>query len=463
MQNDLHYKSLVEAARLIKTHEISSLELTQACLDRTTRLEPELNCFITLAGELALQDAERVDAALKRGENVGPLAGIPLALKDLFETRGLLTTAGSTFYQDYRPEKDAFVVERLKSAGAVLLGKLNMHEIALGVTNANPHYGTCHNPWDTQRIPGGSSGGSAAALAAGMCFGSLGSDTGGSIRIPSSLCGTVGLKPTTGRVSLRGVIPLSYNLDHAGPMARRVEDVAWLLQILAGYDPEDPASQPAAVDDYLTHLRDGVIGWRIALADDAYIHQADPFTWQAVETAANTFIQSGARVEPVSLPELSLAAQANTLMTTSDAACIYREQLANQPEGFGMDVLRRLQSGMAYTSVDYSQARRTQAVLRRKFEHFFLDWDILLVPATPIPAPLIEGPDAVEQARLLTRFTSPFNLIGLPAISIPCGFTPAGLPIGLQLVARAWDEARLLQAAYAYESISNWHLLHPKR
>jgi len=244
-------------------------------------------------------------------------------------------------------------------------------------------------------------------------------------------------------------------------MARRVEDTALLLQILAGYDPEDPVSQPVSVDDYLVHLRSGIAGWRVALADDAYFCQVDPLVWQAVESAAQVFAQLGARVERISLPDIPLAAQTNTLMTTSDGASVYREQMANQPENFGEDVLRRLQFGAAFNSSEYSQARRTQAILRRKFEQFFADWDILLTPATPIPAPLIKGPDAVEQARLLTRFTSPFNLTGLPAIAIPCGLSPGGLPLGLQLIARHWDETRLLQAAYAYQNATDWHLHHP--
>ncbi len=458
MESNISNLSLVEAARLIRLRKISSVELTQACLDRISQLDSQLKCFITLGAEQALETAQQIDAALARGENPGPLAGIPLAVKDLFETKGLLTTAGSTFYQNYIPEEDAVVVAKLKSAGAIILGKLNMHEIALGVTNANPHYGVCRNPWNQERIPGGSSGGSASALASGMCFGSLGSDTGGSIRIPSSLCGTVGLKPTTGRVSLRGVLPLSWNLDHVGPMARRVEDAALILEIISGYDPGDPTSQPVPTSDYLVNLRHPISGWRVALADDDYFRQTDPQVWQAVEASGRVFAELGAVIDATSFPEAALAAQTNSLMTTSDAAAVYREQLANQQEGFGEDVLRRLQTGAAVTSSEYSYIRRTQSVLRRKFEHFFESWDILITPATPIPAPLITGPDAVEQARLLTRFTSPFNLTGLPAISIPCGFNSDGLPLGLQLISRHWNEARLLQAAYAYEQAAGWQL-----
>jgi len=230
---------LHEAAHLLKTRKISPVELTKAHLDRIERLDKSLNCFITLTPELALQQARQADTSIQHGEYKGALHGIPVGLKDLYETQGIRTTAGSTFFADYIPETDAAAVQVLKEAGCVILGKLNMHEIALGVTNENPHYGDCCNPWDVTRITGGSSGGNAAALAAGLCMGALGSDTGGSIRIPSSLCGVVGLKPTYGRISLRGVIPLSWNLDHAGPMARCVQDVAILLQAIAGYDPQD--------------------------------------------------------------------------------------------------------------------------------------------------------------------------------------------------------------------------------
>jgi aspartyl-tRNA(Asn)/glutamyl-tRNA(Gln) amidotransferase subunit A len=458
---DLTDLTLSEAAGEIAARRISPVDLTRACLERIERYDPSLNCFITLSAESALKQANQAENEIHRGVWRGALHGIPLALKDLYETAGVRTTAGSSFFSEHVPEVDAFTVQKLKSAGAVLLGKLNMHEIALGVTNDNPHFGACINPWDASRITGGSSGGSAAALAAGLCLGSLGSDTGGSIRIPASLCGVVGLKPTFGRVSLRGVMPLSWNLDHAGPMARRVRDAAILLQAVAGFDPEDPGSQDKPVDDYQAALQDGVRGWRVALATGAYFTKTEPEVLQAVRAAARLFEELGAAVEEVEMPELLEAAQANGLMVTSDAAAFHRERLKSRPQDFGPDVLQRLQNGAAFSSSEYVLARHTQSLLRRRFEAFFADFDVLLMPSTPIPAPERQGADAVQRAQQLTRFTSPFNLTGLPALSLPCGSSAEGLPIGLQIVAGPWKEAALLRAGYAYEQATEWHKKKP--
>jgi aspartyl-tRNA(Asn)/glutamyl-tRNA(Gln) amidotransferase subunit A len=458
---DLTNLTIRTASLMIQRGELSPVALVEAHLERIARLDGQLNCFITLTAEQARLEARQAEAELRSGLRRGPLHGIPLALKDLYETQGVRTTAGSLFFKDYIPQEDAVTVKKLKAAGAVLLGKLNMHEIALGLTTVNPHFGACHNPWDLERIAGGSSGGSAAALAAGLCLGSLGSDTGGSIRVPAGLCGVVGLKPTYGRVSARGVIPLSWNLDHAGPMARSVEDIAILLQAIAGYDRDDPASLDIPVDDYLAHLPEGVRGWRVGVASDAHFASAEAEIQAAVQAAAQVFAGLGALVQSVEIPNAREMAKANGLMVPADGAAFHHERLQAHPENFGADVLKRLQIGAAYTSTEYILARRTQAQARRQFELFFEDYDLLLVPATPVAAPPIEGPDAVEQARLLTRFTAPFNLTGLPAVAMPCGFTRQGLPIGMQLVARPWDEARLLQAAYAYEQATDWHLRRP--
>jgi aspartyl-tRNA(Asn)/glutamyl-tRNA(Gln) amidotransferase subunit A len=453
--------NLFEAAAEISSARISPLELAHAYLNRIEALNARLNCYLTVTGELALQAAKRAGEEIRQGNYRGRLHGIPIALKDLYETRGILTTAGSRFYSEYYPEEDAFVVKKLQQSGAILLGKLNMHEIALGVTNENPHFGTCVNPWDASRISGGSSGGSAAALSAGLCLASLGSDTGGSIRIPASLCGIVGLKPTFGRVSLRGLIPLSWNLDHPGPMARRVEDIAVLLQAIAGYDSQDPGSVDMPVPDYLSQLKEGVRGWRIGLAKGFFCEQVEAEILEMVQAAAHTFEGLGAVIEPVELPEALQAARANGLMVTSDAAAFHQDRLSNRSQDFGQDVLVRLQSGAAATSSEYIQARRLQSVLRRRYEQLFASYDLLLAPTTPIAAPQ-SGSDAVERARQLTRFTAPFNLTGLPALSLPCGFTQTGLPAGLQLVARPWGEERLLQAGYAYEITSGWYLKKPE-
>jgi aspartyl-tRNA(Asn)/glutamyl-tRNA(Gln) amidotransferase subunit A len=436
------------------------VRLVEAHLARIQALEPQLNCFITLTPELALQQARQAEQEIRAGAYRGPLHGIPLALKDLFETAGVRTTAGSSFFAENVPEHDAHVVERLRAAGAVLLGKTNLHEIALGVTNENPHFGATCNPWDLRAIPGGSSGGSAAALAAGLCLGALGTDTGGSIRIPAALCGVVGLKPTRGRVSLRGVIPLSWNLDHAGPMARSVRDVALLLGVLAGYDPDDPWSVDRPAEDTLADMEAGVQGWRVALAADEYFTDpavVDIQVRQAVLQAARVFETLGAIVEEVAFPGARQAAQANGLMTPADGAAFHRERLQANPEGFGADVLARLRTGAAYTATEYSLARQTQAVLHHQFCQFFNTYDLLLTPTVPIPAPLRGSADAVARARLLTRFTAPFNLTGLPALSVPCGLTKEGLPVGLQLVARPWAEAQLLRAGWAFEDYQRKH------
>ena len=461
---ELGYLSIDEASRLLARKEISPVELTKACLERIERFDPQINSFITLVPWIAMEQARRAEAELLQGEHCGPLHGIPIALKDLYETAGIQTTAGSRHFADFVPEKDAVVVQKLHEAGAILLGKLNMHEIALGVTNENPHFGVCHNPWDLERMTGGSSGGSAAALAAGFCLGSLGSDTGGSIRIPASLCGIVGLKPTFGRVSLRGVMPLSWNLDHAGPMARRVSDVAHMLQIIAGYDVSDPYSSNAPVGDYLTSLETGIHGWRVALLVGEYIDEADTQVLAAVRQAAAVMEGLGARIEEVDLPYLLQTAQANSVMVTSDAAAVHQERIKNHPEDFGIDVLKRLLTGAAYSSTDYILARRTQTLAKRRMEAFFKQFDLLILPSTPLLAPPLQALDAVERARQLTRFTAPFNLTGLPAISLPCGFVRDGkaeLPVGLQMVAPAWGEVHLLRAAYAYEQATPWHSRKP--
>jgi aspartyl-tRNA(Asn)/glutamyl-tRNA(Gln) amidotransferase subunit A len=455
--SDLTHLTIAEAADLLARREIAAVELTEAHLRRIDAHDTHLNSFITVTSDHALTQARAADAELTRGIRRGPLHGIPLALKDLYDTAGIRTTAGSTFFADRIPDTDARAVTLLYQAGAVLLGKLNMHEWALGVTNINPHYGPSRNPWDPSRITGGSSGGAAAALAAGLCMGALGSDTGGSIRIPASLCGIVGLKPTFGRVSLQGVIPLSWNLDHAGPMARTVTDAALLLQAIAGYDPDDPVSVALPVDHLLATINAGVTGWRIALATDAHFGEADPEVISAVRRAATVFEELGARVEAVDLSQGREAAQMNALMTTSDAAAFHRDRLRDHPHRFGADVLARMERGAQFTSTEYILARRFQSEWRRRLERFFDQFDLLLTPATPITAPVIEGLDSIEAARQLTRCTAPFNLAGLPALSLPCGLSAAGLPIGLQIVAAPWNEAQVLRAGRAFENATQWH------
>jgi aspartyl-tRNA(Asn)/glutamyl-tRNA(Gln) amidotransferase subunit A len=463
MKPDLSTLDLSAALEALLRREFSALELTEACLRQIERLNPQLNAFITPTLELAFQASVQADALISltpSNLNELRLLGIPVGLKDLIETQAVLTTAGSKFYAKNIPDQDAQAVLKLKLAGAVIAGKTNTHEIALGVTGVNPLFGIACNPWDLTRITGGSSSGSATAVAVGMCLAALGTDTGGSIRIPASLCGVVGLKPTFGRISTRGVIPLSWNLDHVGPLTRTVRDAAVMLQVLAGFDPHDPASADVPVDDYLINLDKGVAGWRVALAVGDYIDASDPQVLAGVQAVAGNFRDLGAQVEKVDLSWIADLAQANTRITQADGAAFHHLRLLEHPDWFGPDVLQRLQTGAALSSTDYVLARRSQAEGRRTFEMFFSKYDLLLLPTTPIPAPPIEGIGAIESARQLTRFTSPFNLTGLPALSVPCGFVD-GLPFGVQMVSRHWGEARILQAGSTFEHVTGWHKEHP--
>ncbi|MGB7876401.1 MAG: amidase [Anaerolineales bacterium] len=445
--------------------EETRLGLTQACYRQIERLNPTINAFITVippkksSGEMTEQiSGKKKIASGQRLPLSMTLENIPIAVKDLYETAGVRTTAGSLFFNNYIPEKDAAAVTKLKAAGADIVGKTSTHEIALGVTNINPHYGSPRNPWNTSYITGGSSGGSAAAVATGMCMAALGSDTGGSIRIPASLCGVVGLKPTYGRISLRGVFPLSWNLDHAGPLTRSVKDAALLLQMLAGYDEEDLSSADVPVDDYLKNIEAGIKDWHIALAVGDFIDVSNAEVLGAVRAAASYFEDLGAKIEEVDISWLYEAAVANGQMVQADGAAYHRERLESNPELFGADVRQRLETGRDLPSGAYVQARRKQVEVQRRSETFFRQYDALLLPSTPITAlPIDDIENSANQAPALTRFTAPFNLSGTPALSIPCGFTKTGLPIGLQIVSGYWQESKVLRAGYAFEQATEWH------
>ena len=457
--DNLHSLRIAAALDLIRGQKLTPRDLAEACFRQIERLNPALNAFITVCDVATLnpQPSEQtIPFALANA-----LRGIPIAVKDLFDTEGIRTTAGSKFFADNVPNSDAFVIEKLKQAGATIMGKTNTHEIALGVTGNNPHYGAAHNPWNTDLIPGGSSSGSAIAVATGMALGALGTDTGGSIRIPASLCGVVGFKPTFGRVSTRGVFPLSWNLDHVGPLTTCVRDAALLLQVISIYDAIDPGSIKMITGDYLGHLVDDIQGKKVTLGVGEFVESADPEVLNAVRDTAKVFESLGCKVQEVNVSWMREAALANATMTRSDGAAVHRDRLRENPEMFGEDVLRRLQEGAKTTSTEYALARRTQTEVKKRCELFFESTDFLIIPSTPIAAPAIAGNDAVEQAARLTRFTAPFNLAGLPAISIPCGFTKAGLPIGLQIVSKAWGDAKVLNAAYAYEQATEWHTQRP--
>lgn len=457
--DDLNSLTISSALELIRRQEAAPQDLAAACFRQIEQLNQMFNAFITVNDQLSTYESK--PDSTYNNPLTNTLSGIPIAVKDLFDTAGIRTTAGSKFFADHIPENDAFVVEKLKQAGAMIIGKTNTHEIALGVTGNNPHYGTARNPWDKARIPGGSSSGSAIAVLTGMAMGALGTDTGGSIRIPASLCGIVGFKPTYGRVSLRGVFPLSWNLDHVGPLTKTVEDAALLLQVISIYDPIDPASIKMLTGDYLGHLVDDMEGRKIAFGIGEYIEGADAEVLNAAHEATRVFESMGCKLDEVNVDWMREAALANKTMTQSDGAAVHRERLKEHPDWFGEDIRRRLEDGARTTSTEYILARRTQAEVRKRFEQFFETYDLLILPTTPIVAPNIEGLDAVEQAARLTRFTAPFNLAGLPALSIPCGFTKAGLPIGLQIVSRAWADSKVLNAGYAFEQATEWYRQRP--
>ncbi len=456
---DIAQLSIAEAAALIGKRKLSPVELTESCMQRIGSLDGRLRAFITVTREDALAAAQQAATAIAGGNYKGPLHGIPIALKDLFDTAGVPTTAGSKIMAERVPTEDAEVTVRLKAAGAVLLGKLNMHEFAFGITGVNPHYGGTYNPWDTTRMSGGSSSGAGAALASAMTLGALGTDTGGSIRTPASLCGITGLKPTYGRVSRRGITPLSWALDHAGPMARSAADAAIILKVIAGHDPQDETSSEEPVPDYTKALTDQRLKHlRIGVPQEYFFDNVDDEVLKAIHAAILVLRDDlKAGVSEVSLPLIAEAPAAVSAIMLPEALAYHKRWLAERPQDYGEDVRARLEMGLLYPAVSYVQAQRFRSLIVEEWRQKVFDRvDLLAVPTTPVPAPSLDEND-LQTTLTLTRFTGPFNLTGLPAISIPCGFTKGGLPIGMQLVGRWWDEATVLRAAHAYQQATDWH------
>jgi aspartyl-tRNA(Asn)/glutamyl-tRNA(Gln) amidotransferase subunit A len=454
--------SIARAVRSFQAGELSPAELTGACLERIEALDPKLNAFVTLLAEMAMAEARAAERRLAQGKRLGPLDGIPFAIKDLYETRGIRTTAGSEILADYVPAEDATCVRRLREQGVVLLGKLNMHEWAFGGTNVVSHFGPTHNPWALDRITGGSSGGSAAALAASLCLGSLGSDTGGSIRMPASMCGIVGLKPTFGRVSKYGVVPLSDSLDHAGPLTRTVEDAALVLQAIAGPDPNDPTSEDRPVPDYSASLTGDVRGLRVGVPDRNVLSGLDKDVEAGFQAALATLESLGASLVDVHIPSLQQADAIWLAVAAPEAAAFHRQNLEQRPQDFSEQVRLRLQLGLQLRAVDYLRGLEGQRQLRAEVEEQYAKIDVLATPTTAFTASKIEDELSASGREIhLHRFTCPFNLTGQPAISLPCGFDSQGLPVGLQIVGRPFDEETVLRVAHAYEQATDWHLRRP--
>src|SRR5262245_30326618 len=448
--------TLKQASELLRRKEASPVELTQACLTRIDRHNKAINAFITVTREQALSAAKEMEAELRRGLRRSPLHGIPIALKDNIDTAGIRTTAASGVFKDRVPTEDADVVTRLKKAGAVIVGKLNLHEFALGGTSAVTYYGPVHNPWALDRVSGGSSGGSAAAIAADLCFGTLGTDTGGSIRIPASLCGIVGFKPTYGRVSTRGVVPMSWTLDHVGPMCKTVEDAALMLGAIAGYDPSEPTSVVAPVPDYTRAIGAPTAKLRVGVVRMPFFDNLNPEVAKAVEAAINVLRTLTAGVVDVQVPDGgNIAAVWNP-----EIYAYHQPWITKTPELYQEATRNLIQGAGKANAATYAQARHNVDVLRREIRKVFSTVDLLITPTQRNVAQLIAGsPEPGGPGGLYN--TAAFDIFGLPTISVPCGFTGSGLPIGLQMSGNHFAESTVLALAHAYEQATEWHKRRP--
>ena len=448
-------RSLAGLSRELLARRLSPAEVVRALLGRIEA--DETNSFVTVTAERALERASQAEREILAGRYRGPLHGVPVALKDIIYTRGVSTTMGSALYSGHVPDHSATVARKLEEAGSVLIGKTNTHEFAYGPTGDRSHFGATKNPHDTRKITGGSSGGSGAAVAANLCYGALGSDTGGSIRIPAALCGTVGMKPTFGRVSKSGVFPLSWSLDHVGPITRTVEDNALMLNVLAGHDPEDLYSVDRPAEDFARDLRRGLRGAGIGLPTSFYFDHVDGEVKARVREAVEVFRSLGAKMREVEIPNLVDTLHAQRLILGAEAYAVHEERLESEAETFGEEVSERLMDGERPKAYRYAKARRRGVLATDEFDHALQGVDVLLTPTLPIVATEIGQRevsigDYEESVRsALTRYTGPTNLTGHPSLSIPCGTTASGLPVGLQLIGRHFDEATLYRFGHAYE------------
>ncbi len=450
--------TIQQLSRQIRDRAISPVELTRDCLAGIENLNPKLNAFITVLADSALDQARRAEQEVQSGNYRGPLHGIPIGLKDILDTAGIRTTAASAQYKDRIPTEDAEIMRRLRAAGAIILGKQNLHEFAYGGSSLVSFFGAVHNPWDVSRITGGSSGGSAASVASGLGFAAVGTDTAGSIRLPAACCGVVGLKPTYGRVSARGVVPLAWSYDHVGPIANSVCDAVLMMQVLAGYDAGDPASVDAPVPDFTSHLDQLPPKLRIGVPRAFFFDDLNPEIAAAIEKAIQVFRELGAQIRD----QVKLEVSTDRTLASAEAYAFHQPLVARSPELYQPATLARIKSGENVAAAAALRASRDLQASRHAIRKVFDEVDILLTPTVPIPPPSIkelsEHPDRLRPAELIMlRNTRPFNVWGIPAISVPCGFTKEGLPIGVQLAAAPWQEQVALQAAQAYEQSTDWH------
>ncbi len=463
----LYYMTAAQLSEAIKRREVSSVEITKSLLDRIDKTNGAINAYVSIAADEALTAARAMDEALSAGYYFGPLHGIPVSVKDLYETKGLRTAGGGRILANNVPDEDATSVARLRRGGAVIVGKTNTHEYAYGYTTENPHYGATRNPWDTTRIAGGSSGGSGAAVAAGSAVVALGTDTGGSIRVPSSFCGITGLKPTYGRVSRKGVLPLSWSLDHAGPMVRSASDVAIVMNVMAGDDPADPASADVPVPNFASRLNRDIRGLRMGIPKNHFFDRIDPEVLKAVQVAIKVLEGLGAISIEVNFPHMEQAVSAWLAILLAEASSIHERDIRQRPADYGEDVRLYLEEGELVAAGRYLKGQRIRRLLVEGFRETMAGVDVVITPATAVPATklgesvvTIDGEEE-ELFRILARISSPFDMTGLPALALPCGLTKRGLPVGLQIVGHPFAEDVVLQVGHAFEQATDWSKRRP--
>ena len=460
--------SLAQAARLVKSKEISPVDLVGACLDRIKSVDGRLSSYISVFEDEARKVAKASETMIMAGHDLGPLHGIPVALKDNLAVRGFRTTAGSKVLKDWIPDHDATVTERLRRAGAIFLGKLNMHEFAWGGTSDNPHYGAVRNPWDTERFPAGSSGGSGVAVAARTCYGAIGTDTGGSIRLPSAINGVVGIRPTYGRVSNYGIIPLAWSMDTAGPMTRTVEDCAIMFNAIAGHDPKDASTSRAATTDYTDGLQRGVKGLRIGVVPGYFFHHLQAPVRDAVKSGMKTLAGLGAEIVDVGIENIHGNISAQLTIEAAEPSTYHQRWLREQPDNYGADVRSLLEIGEMLLATHYLQAQRYRTLLRQEFLEAFKKVDVFICPTLPFTATkvgamkvVIENGVEEDMLSAIMQFTGVPSLTGLPSLNVPCGFDPDGLPVGMQIIGRPFDEALLFRIGAAFQSSTDFHTRAP--
>src|SRR6266403_1183272 len=460
--------SLTSVAKAIAEKRVSSREVTQSCLDRIAQWQPRLNAFMAIEAEAALAAAYAADGALAKGGRRGALHGVPLAHKDMYYEAGKVVTCGSKIRRDFVARTTSTALQRLKDAGTIRLGSLQMAEFAYGPTGHNSHYGPVHNPWAIDHITGGSSSGSGSAVAARMTFAALGSDTGGSIRMPAHFCGVTGLKTTYGRISRAGAMPLSQSLDTVGPLARSVEDCALLLGLMAGADPEDPTAITGPIPDYTAAAREPIKGLTIGVPTVFYVDDLDPEVASILDETVAVLRREGVDIVQVELPDQRQLTASCQLVLAVEAAAFHKRWLIERPQDYGPQVLMRLQNGLAIPGVTYLEAMRWRGPALSAHLAAVATVDAVIAPVAPVAAPTIaesdvgNSPDAESVIQRLTRFTRPINYLGLPSLSIPTGSTRGGLPVGMQLIGRSFDEAMLLRIGAAFQRVTDFHQRVPK-